>query len=38
MYIKTQLLRTDSNVIYCMFCTTMKLAIDETPQYDGLIT
>ena len=25
-------------VIYCMFCTTMKLAIDETPQYDGRTT
>ena len=25
-------------VIYCMFCTTMKLAIDETPQYVGLTT
>ena len=25
-------------VICCMFCTTMKLAIDETPQYDGLTT
>ena len=21
-----------------MFCTTMKLAIDEKPQYDGFIT
>ena len=25
-------------VIYCIFCTTMKLAIDETPQYDGFTT
>ena len=25
-------------VIYYMFCTTMKLAIDETPQSDGFTT
>ena len=27
-----------THVTYCMFCTTVKLAIDETPQYDGLTT
>ena len=23
---------------YCMFCTTVKLSLDATPQYNGLNT